>query len=60
MATCIRKLFTPKILYIEYIDNTINREHPQFFLLENVLHEIFQNENFIYGIYITPARVYVN
>ena len=50
----IRKLFTEK-LDIEYIYlveyyNTINREHLKIFLLENLLHQIFQNRIFsIYG-----------
>ena len=51
MATCIRKLFTQKILDIMGASEN--------FLLENCLHEIFHSENFpIYGTYIQGIHVH--
>ena len=40
-----------KMFSVEKILDVYNKEHPNIFLLENLLHEIFQNENFpIYSI----------
>ena len=37
-------------LMFSIIYNTVNREHPKMFLLENLLHEIFLNEKFYFTV----------
>ena len=45
-------VYSKNVIHINFsiLYNTLNKEYPKNFLLENLLHEIFQNKNFpIYG-----------